>query len=56
MEMKLKDLALELDQFGIDGKCVIIQIIDDEINIATNITDYKELDELMNKGYNELIK
>jgi len=60
MKIKLKDLALELDQFGVEGKCIIIQIVDDEVNIATNVRDYHELDEIMNKGYiefmNELIK
>jgi len=54
--MDLKDLILQLDQFGIEGQCVVICNIDDELSVATNVTDYHALDELLTKGYNELIK
>jgi hypothetical protein len=54
--MELKDLILQLDQFGIDGECVVICYNDDEITVATNVTDYHRLDELLTKGYNDIIK
>jgi len=55
--MELKDLILQLDQFGIDGECVVICYNDDdEVTVATNVTDYHRLDELLTKGYNDIIK
>lgn len=56
--MELKALILQLDQFGLDGiKCVVICIDDDEeIQATTNVTDYRELDELITKGYNLIVE
>ena len=55
--MEAKDLILQLDQYGIDeGKVVVIYESDDEFYAATNVTDYKELDNFLDKCYNHLVK